>query len=115
MKLRSKATTMSNVERDMRLFVRRDRRQRANRERMRGQSIDAKAWKTQKAVLTRCPVEVCRDCDTREAVFFEDDLCFLAETVFEAGTDPGEDQAGDVDGCCCDEVVPGGNYWLYRE
>lgn len=57
-------------------------------------------------MLTRCPSEVCGDGDASEAVFFDGKVGGLAGAVFEEGAEPGVDIAGDVDGCCGDEVIP---------
>lgn len=57
-------------------------------------------------MLAWCPLEVGRYCDPSESILFHEDLRFLANAVFEEGSEPGVGPAGDVDGCCGDEVVP---------
>lgn len=57
-------------------------------------------------MLTGCPCEICGDGDANEAVFFDCEMGGLAGAVFEEGAEPWVDVAGDVDGCCGDEVVP---------
>ena len=53
------------------------------------------------------PVEGGGDRDAGEPVVFHEYLGALAAPVLDVGTEPGIDQAGNVHGRCCDEVVPG--------
>lgn len=68
--------------------------------------MDAKATEPQETVLPWLPFEVGRYCDAREAIVFNEYLCFLVYAVFEEGSHPGIQPTGHVDRCCCDKIVP---------
>lgn len=59
-------------------------------------------------MLAWCPVELGGNGDASEAVVFDRDPCLLCEAVFEDCAKPGEYEAGDIDSCSCDKVVPAG-------
>ena len=47
-----------------------------------------------------------RDRNARKAIVFHVNVCFLGESVLEAGPEPGIDETGNVYGRCRYEVVP---------
>lgn len=73
---------------------------------MAAQSMYAKSGETQEAVLPWHPVEIGGNTYSQEAVVFHEQLCSLAETVFEHGSKPGVHEARDIDCCGSDEIVP---------
>ena len=69
--------------------------------------MDTEARETQERMLPWLPFKVGRDCDTCIAIIFHENLCFLADTVFEESPEPWIGPTRHVDCCCCDEIIPG--------
>lgn len=57
-------------------------------------------------MLSGLPSHVDWDCQAYEAVVFHLDMGFLSEAVLKSSSEPWVHEAGNVYGCCCDEVVP---------
>jgi hypothetical protein len=68
--------------------------------------MDTETVEPQEAMLPWSPFKVGPYCDACKAIIFNEDLCFLAYTVFKEGPEPWIRPTRHVDYCCCDKIVP---------
>ncbi len=57
-------------------------------------------------MLSWSPAEVYWNDDADEAIVFNKDLSSLFDPIFEASSEPREDETWDIYGRCCDEIMP---------